>query len=30
VDALSGGRWGWDDEPEGRTVWFEVYDGKGQ
>lgn len=24
LDALTGGRWGWEDRSSGRTVWFEV------
>lgn len=24
VNALTCGRWGWEDEPGGRRVWFEV------
>lgn len=24
VDALTSGRWGWEDESGGRRVWFEV------
>jgi anti-sigma regulatory factor (Ser/Thr protein kinase) len=24
VDALTGGRWGWDDQRAARRVWFEV------